>query len=135
MVAGHDQHGHAQPGEERARGLELAPVRSLRQIAGNGDEIRADRADALDERRDDSLVEPSEVQVGEMNDRPHRVQEPGVSTCSAPGHDRQWNGGVMASSSPSQATLMADADGVSSQSSVDESEASACSRRARPNSA
>jgi hypothetical protein len=52
--------------QEGAGVLELLPPRALRQVARDRHEIRREPVDLIEKWRDDSLVEPAEVQVREM---------------------------------------------------------------------
>ena len=71
VIAGNDELRERQRIEECARLLKLPASGALREVAGNGDEIRLDGRDALDERRDDPLVEAAEVQIGEVDEGAH----------------------------------------------------------------
>ena len=73
VIARNHDAGERQPIEKGAGLAELTAPRPLRQVAGHGDEIRFERGDALDERRDNGFVNAAEVQIRQMNEGSHRL--------------------------------------------------------------
>src|SRR5437762_13569060 len=72
MVAGHDDLRLWQPIKKRTGFQELMCARSLRQVAGNRDQIGTDLAYRSDQRFEKSRVDASKVQVRKMNNCAHR---------------------------------------------------------------
>ena len=63
MISGHDDLRVRQRVQERASLFELMRSRTLRQVAGNGDNIGFQVIDSANERGDDRFVDAAEVNV------------------------------------------------------------------------
>jgi len=57
--------------KKSASRFELAPPRALRKIARDRNHIGLDIVDGLNQRLDDSFVNTTEVDIGEMHERSH----------------------------------------------------------------
>ena len=106
VIARHDDLRERQAAEKRRRLLELPPPRALRQIARHRNQIGMDRRDAFHQRRDDALVEAAEVQIGEMNDRAHRVSPPAQGRAARRATIDSEAAWQASAASPSHATLI-----------------------------
>ena len=74
VIPGDDEQRKRQAIEKLASLPELAAARPLCEVARHGDEIRRDRFDGPDERRDEPRIDAAEMNVGEMDDRSHRIR-------------------------------------------------------------
>ena len=68
VIAGHDDLRLGQLIEKCTRFDELARAGALRQISGDGYQIRIDAFDRLDQRRNDLSVDAAEMYIGKMDD-------------------------------------------------------------------
>ena len=83
MIARNDEGGKWKLLKKRAGLNELAPERPLSQIAGDRDQMRRDRMDGPDQRRHQARIDTTEMKVGEMHDRTHRLT-PEAAALSTP---------------------------------------------------
>ena len=86
VVPGHDEPREPEGLDEPACLCELRLAGPLGQIAGNRDQVRSNRVNRRQQRRDEPLIETAEVQIREVDDGPHG---------SACGHDDVQRAGSM----------------------------------------
>ena len=71
VIAGHNQQWPPNAVEKRACLLKFARSSALCQVARNHHQIRRDFEDHREQRRDQVVIEPSEVQIRQVHNRPH----------------------------------------------------------------
>ena len=67
MISRHHYLRRWKRAQERTRSFELTWRGSLRQVAGNGDYVRLELANRVNQLLDDSVISPAEVEIGKMD--------------------------------------------------------------------